>query len=192
MIDPKNIIKYNRNSAELEELAVFCVLVAGKTAHVVKTQLEGFRKQGAGLLSGRPSLFKIINAYTNFGFPLSEVLKSHGIGCQTQKARTLRELAASGLDLKTCSIADLEQIPGIGRKTSRFFMMSSRHNVQCAALDTHVLKWLRANGITDAPKATPSSHKQYIRLEKEFLRRVPKGKTPAQFDIEIWNSYAVQ
>ena len=146
MIDPKNIIKYNRNSAELEELLVFCVLVAGKTANVVKRQLESFRKQGVGLLNGRPSMFKIISAYTKLGFPLAEVLKSHGIGCQTQKARTLKELAASGLDLKTCSIDDLEQIPGIGRKTSRFFMMSSRNNAQCAALDTHVLKWLRANG----------------------------------------------
>ena len=68
--------------------------------------------------------------------------------------------------------------------------MSSRHNVQHAALDTHLLKYLRAEGVENVPKSTPSSNKQYDRLEKEFLSRVPQGMTPAEFDLEIWKKYS--
>ena len=68
--------------------------------------------------------------------------------------------------------------------------MSSRPKARVACLDTHLLKYLAERGVRNVPKSTPSSKKQYERLERVFLSLVPKNKTPAEFDLEIWNSYA--
>jgi thermostable 8-oxoguanine DNA glycosylase len=56
-------------------------------------------------------------------------------------------------------------------------------------LDTHVLKWLREQGVADVPSTTPAGRK-YAALEAEFLNRVPPGMTPAAFDLEVWKRYA--
>jgi len=39
MIDPYNITKYNRTDWELEEFALFCILVTGKRADYIAKQL---------------------------------------------------------------------------------------------------------------------------------------------------------
>jgi thermostable 8-oxoguanine DNA glycosylase len=66
--------------------------------------------------------------------------------------------------------------------------MWSRPNENHAIIDTHILKWLKAQGVSNVPKATPTA-KNYTRLEQEFLSRVPDGMTPAEFDLQIWKSY---
>jgi len=94
------------------------------------------------------------------------------------------------LNLRTCSVKDLEQIKGIGRKTSRCYVMHSRKNARCAGLDTHCLKFLADRGYK-VPKATPSSEKEYLRLENAFLQLADKsGMSVAEFDLAVWNEYS--
>lgn len=185
MIDPKNIVRYDYTDAELEELLIFCVCVAGKKASTIAPAV-------ALLLKGQPA-FEVIRGILEEDDPgsswtLSQRLKACGIGCFTQKAETLKQIVEADLDLRTCSVSDLEAIKGIGPKTSRFFIMSSRKGVQHAALDTHILRWMRDQGI-DAPKSTPTG-KKYLTLEQTYLKMVPEGKTAAEFDLEIWRQYS--
>ena len=86
-------------------------------------------------------------------------------------------------------MSDLETIKGIGPKTSRFFLMSSRQGVEYAALDTHILRWMRDQGIENIPKSTPSG-KRYLDLEQIYLKMVPEGKSVGEFDLEIWREYS--
>jgi thermostable 8-oxoguanine DNA glycosylase len=92
----------------------------------------------------------------------------------------------------TCNAEELEKIYGIGMKTSRCFLIHSRKNARYAGLDTHVLKFLRAKGVQDVPKSTPTSRKLYLRLEAEFLKLSDEsGKSVADLDLEVWNKYKV-
>lgn len=115
-------------------------------------------------------------------------MKSHGIGCYNAKAKTFLCLVRKDFNLKTCTLEDLESIPGIGPKTARCFLIHSRPNQQYAGLDTHVLKFLRDKG-HEVPKATPTG-KKYVELEKIFLKYVAEsGMSVADFDLLIWNDY---
>jgi thermostable 8-oxoguanine DNA glycosylase len=121
---------------------------------------------------------------------LPKLLKDHGIGCYNNKAKAVWELVNSNLNLRTCSVDDLEKIYGIGSKTSRCFLIHSRPNMQYAALDTHILKYLRDSGRI-VSKATPSNKKLYRKFEKEFLDdALYYGYSVAEFDLALWNKYS--
>ena len=186
MIDPQNIVRHYQNY-ELPDLFIFCVCVAGKKASTIAPRVSRFCEH--------------IVDIANFGNPLfacyleedhvAEILKFSGIGCFNQKAETLDQAAMkfpANLLLRNATIEELESIKGIGPKTSRFFRMCHDPDAKHAALDTHILKWLRAQGI-DCPKSTPTG-KKYLELEQKFLSLVPDGLTPAEFDLQIWRSYA--
>lgn len=184
MIDPTRITNYGLNDYELEEHAIFWLLVAGKTAKVVSKQLDTLLQEIDPYRPYRP-----FDAIRRYQLSLPRLLKNHGIGCYNGKAEGLRRLVRSNIDLRTCSVDDLEAIPWIGPKTARCFLVHSRENARYACLDTHVLKYLRDIGI-DAPKSTPTG-KQYTRLETIFLKLADdKQMTPAQFDLWIWNNYS--
>jgi thermostable 8-oxoguanine DNA glycosylase len=177
MIDPQNITNYNHANEELQEDLVFWILAAGKNATTTAKQLENMLTD-----LGRPP-FKTLKNIT------PEKLKSYGFGCYNLKARAIRELIRSGLNLKTCTAEELETIPGIGLKTSRGFIIHSRPNAQHACLDTHILKFLRKEGI-DAPKSTPTKRK-YRELEIKFIELAKKsGKSIAAYDLSIWKEYS--
>jgi hypothetical protein len=185
MIDPQNIVRYDYTDAELQELLIFSVCVAGKKASTIAPRVHevcGWSTHPFGIL-------KLLSVCLEpFGCGLAGILKDAGIGCFNQKAETIQQILDSGIDLRTCSVGDLENIKGIGPKTARFFIMSSRKNVRFATLDTHVLRFLRDKGI-NAPKSTPSG-KKYLTLEQEYLKMVPDDKTPAEFDLQIWKQYS--
>ncbi len=85
------------------------------------------------------------------------------------------------------TIAELEEIPGVGPKTARFFVAYSRDNQQVAILDTHILAWMRDNGHPDAPRATPAAGQAYARWETKFLWEcMSRNKTPVELDNIIW------
>jgi len=183
MIDPAHITNFNQTDKQLEEVLLFWVLVAGKTASIISKALEKILNS----LPGSTPFEKIRGVGKN---NLPKLLKDHGIGCFNLKARALWELVNSNLNLKTCSVDDLEKIYGIGPKTARCFIIHSRPNASCAGLDTHILKFLRAKG-HNVSNNTPSSKKQYKELEQVFLNYVKEsGKSVAEFDLEVWNSYA--
>ena len=183
MIDPVHITNFNQTDEQLEEVLLFWVLVAGKTASIISKALEKILNS----LKGSTPFEKIRGVGKN---NLPKLLKDHGIGCYSIKARALWELVNSNLNLRTCSVDDLEKIYGIGSKTSRCFLIHSRPNMRYAALDTHILKYLRDSGRI-VPKATPSNKKLYRKFEQIFLEdALYYGYSVAEFDLALWNKYA--
>ena len=185
MIDPSKITNYSLTVPELQEHLFWWVCAAGKNGITASRLLDVFLKKVNGYNYPPFTALKIVP------FPLlAPMLKDCGIGCYTHKARTMYDLSWSNLNLKTCTAEELETIYGIGMKTSRCFIIHSRKGAQYAGLDTHILKFLRAEG-HDAPKSTPPK-KKYLELEKIFLEIAKnKNKLPADLDLDIWNAYSI-
>ena len=190
MIDPANITNYNLTDQELEECILFWVCAAGKNGTTAARSLDKFL---SGITYSNASPFEAIRSASFCFNNFPKILKAAGIGCYTHKSKTFIELALSNINLRTCTVETLEKIYGIGKKTSRCFILHSRENAQYAGLDTHLLKHLRAVGIEDVPKQTPSSNKQYKRLENEVLKLArAAGMSPANYDLMIWNKYSIK
>jgi hypothetical protein len=200
VIDPSNITQFNCTRPKLEELILFWVCAAGKNGKTAARCLDRFLKKwraesrlGGIPITKRPSPFYAIQ-YLHDIWRLDgvvEELRDHGIGCYNHKAKTFVDLAYSGIDLKTCTVDELEEIKGIGPKTARCFLIHSRPNQRYAGLDTHVLKYMREKGY-EVPKSTPSG-KRYREIERQFLSLADEaGKTVAEFDLEIWNEYSTR
>jgi len=191
VIDPTNITNYNLTMDELEETLLWWVLAAGKNGRTAARCLEELLYRIT--IDDLHSPFYNIKAATCAEKELSLSMKECGIGCYSSKARAFTELAWSDLNLRTCTAEDLEKIHGIGRKTSRCFIIHSRKDARYAGLDTHMLKHLKASGVSDVPKSTPNSKKEYVRLEKEVLRLADEADmTAADYDLMIWNKYSIK
>lgn len=188
LIDPKNITKYNLSDDELEERILWWVLAAGKNGRTAAKCLDKLLK----VIKATKTPFMDIIICDFYEKSLIEIMKACGIGCYTSKYRTLMELVWSNLNLRACIAEDLEKIHGIGMKTSRCFIIHSRKDARYAGLDTHMLKNLKALGIPNVPKSTPSSKKEYLRLEQEVLKQADKASmTAADYDLMVWNKYSV-
>jgi endonuclease III len=190
MIDPDNITNFNRTESELEEVLIFWICVAGKTAATIKRCVENVLLEAEKSYKTPPLTRKPFNLIRKIGkHDLASVLRRNGIGCHTAKAGAIWELATSGLDLKTCSYEDLRAIKGIGRKTSKCFLIHSRRDARAAGLDTHILKGLRRRGYTEAPLSTPSSDREYRYWENIVLDLVQiEGKSVAEWDLYEWKA----
>ena len=190
MLDPTKITNYRMSQAKTEEALLFWVCAAGKngvTAAKCLDRLLSAWRERASRIKFKPSPLDIIRYISHVG-DLPFEMKKHGIGCYNAKAKTFLCIAWKCMDLKKCTLEDLESIPGIGPKTARCFLIHSRRNQQYAGLDTHVLKFLRDKG-HDVPKSTPTG-KKYKDLEAIFLKYVAEsGMTVADFDLIIWNDY---
>lgn len=187
MIDPINFTNYYRNNVELEECAIFSILVAGKNALTTARCTDRFLKWAH--IESNYNSFQPFSCLQQF--KQSEIingLRNNGIGCQVNKGRSVYELVNSGVNLRTCTVDDLEKIYGIGCKTSRMFILHNRANQSLAVLDVHILRYLADCGYK-VPASTPPKN-QYKQIEKIFLELANKaGKTPAEFDLELWKSY---
>ena len=188
LINPKKITNFNRTKADLELFAIFAVCVAGKKAQQTADKVnDHFRDTETP--TKRLTPFETIKSLINIRV-FGAYLQMAKVGQYKRIYRALRDLAESGIDLKTCTVEDLEAIHGIGPKTSRFIIMHSRPNQRLATLDTHILRWMRDQGI-DTPKATPQSKKLYQKLEQKFLTLCDKcGMIPSQLDLKIWKQYS--
>lgn len=178
LVDPEDVINYNRDDAELELFWLFCLVVAGKTAKTQARLLDEFLRKHPG-----DTPFQKLRSINN----MVEAIKESRLGQYNRLAKAFQE--SLNYNLRTCSVQDLEQISGVGPKTARMFVMMTRPNQRLAILDVHILRHLRENGIK-APKNTPSG-KQYQRLESEFLGLVDcSGMTPAEYDLHIWTIHS--
>ena len=181
MINPVQVTDFNRSKAELEEFLLFAILVAGKKSEQMAPKLAAFLEPAAHLSP--------LEYITHLGEKLEDQLRAIRIGQYDRISRCFRVLAERNLDLCNCTFEELESIPGIGPKTARFFMLHTRKDTVVAALDTHILKFLRSLGYS-APKQTPTGAK-YRDLEAAFIDVArSRNKTVAQLDIEVWTSYA--
>ena len=183
MIDPFNITKFNRSHAELEEFLLFCVFVCGKKAETSAKKLETF----LGRLPYGGSPFSKIKQSLNAG-ELMDVLRGAKTGQYNRIFSALAYLSTKGLDLKECTVEDLESTPGVGMKSSRYFLLHSRPNQNLSALDTHVLNHMRAIGYY-ITSSTASSRFLYLEAEEAFLKLAEsKGMTPSDLDLAIWTA----
>ena len=187
-INPKKITNFNRTKADLELFAIFAVCVAGKKAQQTADKVnDHFRDTETP--TKRLTPFETIKSLVKIRV-FGAYLQMAKVGQYKRIYRALRDLAESGIDLKTCTVEDLEAIHGIGPKTSRFIIMHSRPKQRLATLDTHILRWMRDQGI-ETPKATPQSRKLYQKLEQKFLTLCDKcGMIPSQLDLKIWKQYS--
>lgn len=184
MIDPKNVTKFDRSDVELREYFLFCTFVAGKNADVQARKLDDF-------------LYKV-PMHTSFvtGSMIQEGLRTCKVGQYSRLDRTLSSFnALMGYDriklmryLREGTPAQLSaEFFGVGPKTSRYFILHSRADARCAALDTHILKWLTLQGVGHDFKNTPPMGQEYLRLENEFLERADKLKiSAADLDLKVW------
>jgi hypothetical protein len=182
-VDPNEVIRFDRTTGELQVFWLFCGCVAGKTASTQARLLAGF----LGSLPGAGTPFERVRLAAMRG-ELLGLIQASRLGQYNRLTRYMIE--SLNLDLRNCSVEDLERIPGCGPKTARMFLMFSRPNQRFAALDTHVLKHLRANGI-QAPMMTPPAGKTYRRLEAEFLKLADaSGMSVADYDLSVWKFYS--
>jgi endonuclease III len=183
------------DKAELEHRLVYSLIVAGKSAAFTDAAMKRLADAFWSLLDPAPATHfeavrrsrKLKNGDSTI---LGLALHKARTGNYTKIERALCELVDADLDLATVAPDALEAIHGIGPKTARFFILWTRPNERYAALDTHILKWMKARGYQRIPKSTPTG-KRYAEIEQQFIAEADKrGMTPRELDHAIWDHYA--
>jgi thermostable 8-oxoguanine DNA glycosylase len=193
-IDPYNITNFSRTEEELQLFLLFCIVVAGKTAYIQADKLEQFlcSVNERLMMPVRVSPFQTIKSADQHGILMEEIQKAK-LGQYRKIYAGFKFIAESKLDLRKTTPDQLEIIPGVGMKSSRFFLLHSDINYQnnIAILDTHILKFIKENIDERAPKSTPTIRVTYKYWEDVFLYWCEQNnKNVADFDLEVWKSYA--
>ena len=190
MIDPDNVINFNRTQAELEEFLLFCVCVAGKNARRQAKLLDDYLNR---LPKAATPFERIIKSQQQSIFNISietSHLGKYFLLKMCFRCLVGRSMPGSPLNLKTCTVQELENVYGIGPKTARFFLLHSRPNQRLGVIDTHILKLLKEKGFK-VTKSTPPAGPTYRMLETAFLELADEAKmSPADFDLMIWKRYS--
>lgn len=186
-INPTDITHFDRDTNQLESFWLFCMFVAGKNSdHASRCLSRLIHAAKLGQDIGEEGVFNYFKSIGEVG--IQNALVASRIG---QYGRLTKGIMQSlDLDLRTCGLDDLLNIHGVGNKTARFFLLHSRKGCEYAVLDTHILAWLRDNGVEDAPHSTPTNTKKYKELEKQF-RYLSRLRYPylsdAKIDLLIWS-----
>ena len=194
MINPYQITNYNRRSSELEEFLLFCIVVAGKTAYIQAQKLEDFLVSVNKRLMMPENInpFQTLKSAEQHGILMEEILKAK-LGQYKKIYSGFKYICSNQYDLNKMTPELLEKIPGVGMKTSRFFLLHSDsfYSNKIAILDTHILKFIKENIDDKAPKSTPTIRVTYKYWEDRFLFWCEQNnKNVADFDLEVWKSFA--
>jgi thermostable 8-oxoguanine DNA glycosylase len=185
MVDPDRLTNYSRTDAQLQELWLFSIAVAGKPAFRIARQVSRFVAALDRTKLPFDGLKKVL-AEEGYGSLYHRVLDAK-FGQHTRIAKAFSQ--SINLNLRTATLDELMVVHGVGPKTARMFLLHSRRNQRLAVLDTHILKFLKTKRIK-VPKITPTGRK-YLDLETRFLALADKARmSPAAYDLEIWRSYA--
>jgi len=184
-INPQEITNYKRTTDELEFFLLFCMVVAGKTSDIQARKLEQW--YDARFYQWH-SPFDYISSLT---LGLRGSLENVKMGQYGRLVKSFRDTVELGLDLKKCSLHDLCQIRGVKFKTANFFLTHSRKDYNVPVLDTHVLKFLKAQGVKDVPKATPQDETDYNFFADQFAEIAKAMKmSVADLDLQVWKQYS--
>jgi len=194
MINPYSITNYNRTVPELEEFILFCIVVAGKTAYIQARKLDEFllSVKARLMMPEQVSPFQIIKSAEQHGILFEEIKKAK-LGQYKKINSAFKYISEKEYNLVRMTPKILEEIPGVGMKTSRFFLLHSDifYKDKIAILDTHILKFIKENIDERAPKSTPVIPITYKYWEDIFLHWCEtNNKNVADFDLEVWKSYA--
>lgn len=169
-----------------QEFLIFSVMVAGKSADRTWKVVKNFLA-----IHDPENPFKTVQWMIDNG-RLNECLEEARTGQYSRLRKTLPELIK--VDPEDVTIEQLEDIHGIGKKTSRFYKLYTDSDFKGIPLDTHLLKFLNDIGY-DAPKTTPQSNKRYKELEQKLIELYEVQKdtygldTLQKFDYHIWYNY---
>ena len=184
-INPQEITNYKRTTDELEFFLLFCMVVAGKTSDIQAGKLEQWYK---ARFYQWHSPFDYISSLT---LGLRGSLENVKMGQYGRLVKSFRDAVELGLDLTKCSLHDLCQIRGVKFKTANFFLTHSRKDYNVPVLDTHVLKFLKAQGVKDVPKATPQDETDYNFFADQFTEIAKAMKmSVADLDLQVWKQYS--
>jgi thermostable 8-oxoguanine DNA glycosylase len=194
LINPYEITNYNRSDYELELFLLFCIVVAGKTAYIQAQKLQSFLDSVNMrlMMPEHVSPFQSIRSAEQHGI-LFEEIKNAKLGQYKKINSAFKFISDKEFNLSRMTPKILEEIPGVGMKTSRFFLLHSDpfYKDKIAILDTHILKFIKENIDERAPKSTPVIPLTYRFWEERFLNWcLQNNKTVADFDLEVWKSYA--
>ena len=171
-IDPYNITNFDRTEEELQLFLLFCIVVAGKTAYIQAEKLEQFlcSVNERLMMPERVKPFQTIISADHHGILMHEIQKAK-LGQYKKIYSAFKYISENKLDLTRMTPELLELIPGVGMKSSRFFLLHSDINWQkyIAILDTHILKFIKENIDNRAPKSTPTIRVTYKYWEDVFL-----------------------
>jgi len=211
MIDPRDVdLRHactrmdSSVQAALEEFWIYSFLVAGKTSSTIAPRLDGMLEDLRKRRShSNPGVFEAIEEFLQSNIDHTQYIKEWGFGQQKRTLKFLKQtidMTRSKMDsgirkypIQYWSLNEISSIYGVGLKTSRFFLMNTRYNVRVAAIDTHIIKYMKAKGILpeETPSATPTNKKVYQEYEAKFLEVADRyKKDPRDFDQEIWNHYS--
>lgn len=187
MIDPANVTNYERKQAELEEFLLFCVMVANKNSERSAKALDFLLRQG----NEGDTPFQTIRRMVENDTLMTRLVQAR-TGEYMRRWRTLTELSLGMAgNLANVTVDHLQTIHGIGPKTARFFVINTQRGARYAALDTHILKFLKDAGWPDIPKTTPQKPSEYRRIEEYFLTEASvAGIEPASLDLAVWKQYS--
>lgn len=166
---------------KLEYKLLFAITVAGKSASFARNAMDRLDS------IVHASTYGWFNSLYKYNIDeLRDVVIEARMGNYNKLTRSFYDLVRSGLDLDICTVSDLESVHGIGFKTSRFWLLWTRDNERVAALDVHILRWLREQGYV-VPNKTPQSRSAYLKIESIFISEADKRSiTPCALDREIW------
>lgn len=184
---PQDIRNFKRTDEELFEFWLFCLFVRGKNADVQAVKLDQFLKE----LGGRDQFFH--NHHRYMSEQIDGALRKAKVGQYDSLTlaitQTLENIDKFGNGwLRHASVTELEQIQGVGPKTSRFFVINIRPNQRHAALDTHILTFLGDHYGIEVPKNTPTGSR-YSVIEQKFLDVADEeGIEPEVLDLAVWRA----
>lgn len=197
---PFKVPFYEATDEELQQWFIFCVCVAGKSAAQMEKKVDAFLGKLTTWHYVTPSKKSPMKLLAEMDWlSIDALLKIVKMGRYGTLASALIQASDKATRqkkfLRTCTVNDLIEIPGVGPKTARFFLMYTRPGFRGAILDTHILKWMDeqqgAPPVYDFPKSTPQNPRRYAEIEDMFLTACDAlNITPADFDFQIWKSRA--
>jgi len=223
MIIPNKITDYKRNEWDIQEFFVFAVAVQGKPSEQTARKVQALVDHITEMFGENPfyeehpyetGILHYLLGEKDTPNAGVELLKEFKFGKYHQWEKLIdwfkglkwelldgmEEPQTLGDWLRRATIEQLEWIPSVGKKTSRFFKLHSDPEARCVPLDTHILKFLKDKHCHDPeriPKQTPSSIYEYQSLETfaldymgNYITQSSTCSTIAEADLEIWRSYA--